>query len=124
MAARTPAPSSSANADALQRDGARLENLAHFAVDDALLVAALRVSGDHAPPEAHRRRVAQVLGDLPASREAVEDQRHGRASDAQPPLRAGDEEFRHAVVGARLAGPLRPAARHHGKSHRLLGLAR
>ena len=41
----TPAPTSAAS---------RNKHLVHLAVDDALLVAPLRVSGHHAAPEAHR----------------------------------------------------------------------
>src|SRR5262245_40334123 len=51
-----------------------LEGLAHLAVHDALLIIALRIDRDHAPPEAHGRGIAQVFGDFPAPREAVEDE--------------------------------------------------
>src|SRR5579863_8296397 len=74
------------------RRRARLKHLVHLAVDDALLVLAARVAADHPPPEAHRIRVAQVLGDLPASCEAIEDELDRRAPDAEAPPRARDEE--------------------------------
>src|SRR5215471_12261706 len=57
---------------------AGLEHLANFAVDDALLIAAAGVARDDAAPEAHRRCIAQVLADLPATGEAAEDELHRR----------------------------------------------
>src|ERR1700739_5164357 len=61
-----------------------IKHLAHFAVDDSLLVAAPRVGSDHAAPEAHGAGVAQVLDDLPASGEAAEDQLDGLLVYAAP----------------------------------------
>src|SRR5207248_9116563 len=75
-----------------------IKHLAHLAVDDALLVAAARVASDHAAPEVHGVGIAQVLGDLPASREAAQDQLHGGLADSQPAPRARYEKLRHAVV--------------------------
>src|SRR5262249_10769233 len=80
---------------------AGLEHLANFPVDDALLVAAAGVARDDAAPEAHRRRIAQVLADLPAAGEAAEDELHRRLADAEPPSGTQHEELGHPVVDAR-----------------------
>src|SRR2546430_2117304 len=77
--------------------------------------------GDHAAPEAHGVGIAQVLGDLPAPREAAQDQLHGGLADTQPAPRARHEKLRHAVLEARWRG--RGCDAHHArKTHRLAAL--
>src|SRR5688572_15787065 len=97
---------------------AGVEHLTDFAVGDAFLVAALRVPRDHAAPERHGDRVAQVLGDLPAPGETIEDELDRGATDAAAAVRARDEEFGHAVIDGR---PARrgTAARDHRETHRV-----
>src|SRR6187549_3009087 len=83
---------------------ARLENLSDFSIENALLKTTLSVVSDHAPPECDRDRIAQVLGDFPASCETIEDEFHREAAHAAAPEGARDEELRHAVVDGRFAG--------------------
>ena len=97
---------------------ARLENLSDFSIENTLLKTALGVVSDHAPPECDRDRIAQVLGDFPASCKTIEDELDGEAAHAAAAEGARDEELRHAVVDGGFAGR-RAATRHHGESHGL-----
>src|SRR5581483_11626274 len=60
---------------------ARLEHLPHLAVADALLITASGVRGHDLPPEAHRRGIAQIFRDLPAPREATQNELHGNSAN-------------------------------------------
>src|SRR5204863_6145632 len=75
---------------------ARLENLSDFAIENTLLKTTLGVVSDHAPPECDCDRIAQVLGDFPASCETIEDELHGKAAYTAAAERARNEELRHA----------------------------
>src|SRR5581483_11754816 len=86
------------------------EHLPHLAVDDPLLESPLRVARDHASPEAHRAGITQVLDDLPASGEAVEDQACGSLADPSASAGPGHEELGHAIARA---GRCRARTPHH-----------
>src|SRR5687767_5557261 len=75
-----------------------LEYLPHFAIGHALLVSTLRVVSYDAPPEGNGDGIAKILGDLPAAREAIQDELDGEPADAAATPGARDEEFRHPVV--------------------------
>src|SRR6187455_2291619 len=64
---------------------ARLENLSDFSIENALLKTTLGVVSDHAPPECDRDRIAQVLGDFPASGKTIEDEFHGKTAHPAAP---------------------------------------
>src|SRR6187399_1348816 len=97
---------------------ARLEYLSDFSIENALLKTALGVVSDHAPPECNRDRIAQVLGDFPASCKTIEDELDCEAAHTAAAEGARDKELRHAVVDGGFAGH-RVATRHHRESHRL-----
>src|SRR3974390_305426 len=78
---------------------AALEALAHLAVSHPLVVVTAGVVHDGAPPETHRIVVRTRFDDLPAAREAAEDEARGNAADPAPPEGAANEELRHAVFG-------------------------
>src|SRR3954469_12020806 len=102
----------------LRAGQARFEYLTDFAIGHALLESTLSVVSHHAPPERDRDRIAQVFGDLPATREAIEDELHRKPADAAAAKGAAHEELRHAEVDRR---PARQIARgHHGETHRVV----
>src|SRR5688572_8715805 len=113
--ARTTASTASSRFRRARHAG--FEHLPDFTIGDALLVLALGVVSHDAAPERHRHRVAQVLGDLPAAGETIEDELDRELADAAATIGSSHEELRHPEVDRRPAR--HRAARHHGETHRL-----